>query len=114
MPQKSKMVHKYSFKRKIFKKHTTIFQMVVKEMGLSHGGHISNCCNGTRETAYGFMWSYEKHKEINPSNNTHHQGIGVIQYDLNKNILNIFDNPVEASKQFGNKSKMHICLLIIV
>lgn len=101
---KSKMVHKYSLKGKYIKTYNHLSD-VVKEMGLLHGGHISNCCNGTRETAYGFMWSYEKHKKINPSNNTHHQGVGVIQYDLNKNILNIFDNPVEASKQFGDKSK---------
>lgn len=100
----SKMVHKYSLLGDYIETYEHLSD-VVKEMNLTHGGHISNCCNGTRDTAYGFMWSYEKHEKINPARNTHNQGVSVIQYDLDMNIINKFDNGIEASKQFGDKSQ---------
>lgn len=100
----SKTVHKYSLSGDYLKTYEHLSD-VVKEMNLTNGGHISNCCNGTRETAYGFMWSYEKHTNIKPAKNTHNQGVKVIQYDLNKNKIKMFDNCVEASLQFGEKAK---------
>lgn len=32
---------------------------IERQLGYSQG-HISDCCNGKRKTAYGYRWSYEK------------------------------------------------------
>jgi hypothetical protein len=101
---KSKTVHQYSLDGVYIKSYSHLSD-VVQEMSLLNGAHISNCCNGNRETAYGFMWSYEKHEKIQQAKNIHNQGTKVVQYDLQKNIICIFDNCIEASKQFGEKSK---------
>lgn len=104
----SRTVHKYSLTGEYLKTYDHLTD-AVKEMNLKSGGHISSCCNGNREVAYGFMWSYEKKDNISPTKNTHNQGVGVIQYDLNMNIINRFANSIDASKQFGGKRKKLIC-----
>ena len=100
----SRTVHKYSLSGDYIETYEHLSD-VVKEMNLINGGHISNCCNGNRETAYGFMWSYEKYDRIIPAKNIHNQGVPIIQYDLNGNFVDKFDNCIEASKQFGDKCK---------
>lgn len=98
----SKMVHQYSLSGNYVKTYNHLSD-AVKEFKLQNGAHISSCCNGFRDTAYGYMWSYEKHDKINNENHIHKQGVGVIQYNLDMNIINVFDNCVEAAKQFGEK-----------
>ena len=98
----SKPIYQYSLSGCYIKKYEHLID-AVKEMNLNHGGHISSCCNGNRDTAYGFMWSYEKHDKILPAKNIHNIGTEVIQYDLNGNKINIFDNATLASEQFTEK-----------
>lgn len=101
----SKPVHQYNLTGDFIKSYESVMD-VVKEFNICHGGHISNCCNGTRETAYGFMWSYQLCDKIQPAGNAHNQGVEVIQYDLqDHSIINIFTNLTEAANQFGDKSK---------
>ena len=101
---KSKPVHQYSLSGYYIKTYDKLSD-VIKEFDLLNGAHISNCCNGNRETAYGYMWSYEKHKNIEHAKNTHKQGVGVVQYGKDGGFIARFNNRTEASEQFGDNSK---------
>jgi len=101
----SRTVHKYALSGKYIKTYEHLSD-AVKEMNLINGGHISSCCNGNRQTAYGFMWRYEKYSKIQPIKNRHNQGIKVIQFSKDKSmVLNVFENLIDAAQQFGDKSK---------
>ena len=96
----SKPVYQYSLSGCYIKKYEHLID-AVKEMNLNHGEHISNCCNGNRDTAYGFMWSYEKHDKILPAKNIHNIGTEVIQYDLKGNYIKTWESIASASKELG-------------
>ena len=80
-------------------------EMRIEKNGIKikNGGHISSCCNGNRETAYGYQWRYEFNETISPAKNTHKQGCSIIQLDRNGEIIKIHENCVKASEQFGDK-----------
>ena len=68
-----------------------------------HGPRISNCCNGITKSAGGYIWSF-----VNPEHKiVIRKKIGpivirkVIKYDKNGNMLGIFNNLSEASKNIG-------------
>lgn len=99
----SKQVFQYSLAGKFIKSYESVVA-AGKTFNAIKGTHITSCCKGRRETAYGFMWRYQYYEQIPPAQNIHNQGVQVIQYDRNKNnIISIFPNLIEASKQFGDK-----------
>lgn len=69
--------------------------------------HITQCCKGIRNHAYGYIWRYKGEplgdiSNINPKSlffNT------LIQYDLQGNRIAEFDSYLEASKAIGDRSK---------
>lgn len=100
----SRPVYKYSLTGEFIKKYNTVVD-VVNELNINKGGHISSCCNGNRETAYGYQWRYEMYDNIGNAKNIHMQGKGVLQYSLDGVLIKQHDNSVKASEQFGEKKK---------
>lgn len=100
----SRPVYKYSLTGEFIKKYNTVVD-VVNELNINNGGHISSCCNGNRETAYGYQWRYEMYDNIGNAKNIHMQGKSVFQYSLGGVLIKQHDNSVKASEQFGEKKK---------
>lgn len=61
--------------------------------------NITGCCNGTLQYAYGYIWSYEKKKKINPIKDK-----TIYQYSLDGKYLRSFANQREATKFLGYNS----------
>ena len=51
-------VYQYTLDGKFIAEYLSIHE-VERQTGYFNG-HISNCCNGKRKTAYGFIWRYKK------------------------------------------------------
>ena len=60
--------------------------------------NIRTCCKGKQHMAYGYIWRYEKYKNIFPENINQYN-----QYDLNGNYIQTFYSIEEASKALGHK-----------
>ncbi|RFZ78234.1 hypothetical protein DS742_14040 [Lacrimispora amygdalina] len=109
----SRIVYKYSLSGDFVEKCGTVPD-VVKQMGIANGGHISNCCNGTREVAYGFQWKYYKCDNIGRVNfNKCNERI--MQLTLYGKIVTDYDSITDACFQFDNNieksySNIHNCL----
>ena len=86
-----------------------IMEDIIRILGLKEKAcsHITQCCKGIINHAYGYIWRYKGEplgdiSNINPKSlffNT------LIQYDLQGNRIAEFDSYLEASKAIGDRSK---------
>lgn len=85
----------------------------IEEASRSVEGSHSNIIkvlNQELNTAYGFRWSLSKMEKLPPLSTTYTGASKrVYQYDLNDNLLNIFESTKEAAR-FLNKSQGNISL----
>lgn len=54
---RAKEVYQYDLSGQYVRKYDYM-DLVKQSLGISSTAHISQCCNGKRDSAYGFMWSY--------------------------------------------------------
>ena len=69
--------------------------------------HITQCCKGTRHSAYGYIWRYKGDplgdiSHINPKGLEFNK---LVQYDLNGNRIGEYDSYIKAAIAIGDKSK---------
>lgn len=53
----ARTVYQYDLNGKLIAKYNCM-QDAVKSLGILNSSHISRCCNGVRNKAHGYMWSY--------------------------------------------------------
>ena len=79
----------------------------IKEAKASIRGNIDGCLRGGYKTAGGFYWRYKSLTQ--PYFNTSSKkGKKVYQYDLNMNLLNIFNSTQEAERSFNTSGTDNI------
>jgi hypothetical protein len=69
--------------------------------------HITQCCKGTRHSAYGYIWRYKDEplgniSTLNPRSLEFNK---LVQYDLNGNRIAEYDSYMKASEAIGDHSK---------
>ena len=67
----------------------------VADLGYNPDG-VSNCCLGKTNTYKGFVWKYENESDIESINRKN-----IIQYDMNYNLVKIWDSALKASREGG-------------
>jgi hypothetical protein len=96
----TRTIIQYDLEGNLIKKFTSIVS-AAKEMGVSKG-NIQGVLLNKRKTAAGFIWKYledetpDFSKKIAINKN---RGRQVAQYDLNMNLLNIYDSTADASRK---------------
>ena len=82
----------------------------VTKTGKGNSSKISNCCNGTRNNAYGYVWRY-KGDPFDKYNSIPKQKHTIInQYSLNNEYINTFNSIVTAANESSsNKSGIIQC-----
>jgi group I intron endonuclease len=76
--------------------------------GISRGG-ICACAKGKTKTAGGFIWKYDTNP-LPPQVNKNYPKIK--QFDINGNLINIFDTVSDASKYIGRDTSLIYCCLV--
>ena len=104
---KSRPVFQYSFNGEFIKKHesaTKAIEEIRKTTKYKPNSaiRIYDCCNGKRNIAYKYQWSYEYKKSMKPTN-ARRQGFRVGQYGLNGDFIAMHDSLKNACEQFGDK-----------
>lgn len=80
---------------------------LLEVLGISDCAHITQCCRGSRNQAYGYIWRYKG----NPLGDISNLNIRstcfnkLVQYDLNMNRIAEYDSLIEASEAIGDHSK---------
>lgn len=69
--------------------------------------HITQCCKGTRKSAYGYIWRYKGDElgDISDINPKSLQFNTLVQYDQEGNRIAEYDSYAKASLAIGDKSK---------
>jgi group I intron endonuclease len=85
-----------------------------EKAGLEIGGNapnISCVCNGSRKTAHGYIWSFEKRDNVTPVENvgvTHSKKI--YKYTLDGEYIREYSSVTEAAKAVGGKAS-NLCVV---
>ena len=79
----------------------------VKALKLKSGSKITACCKKYRKHAHGYIWRYYNEdlgdiSDINPNSLCFNN---LLQYDLDGNLVNIWDSYKKASDSIGDNSK---------
>lgn len=78
---------------------------------------ISSVCRQEQLSAYGYLWKYKEDNRpieewVNKFKNKKHAGKPkkqICQFDINHNILNIYESATEAAKALNISDKSNIC-----
>ena len=103
-----KKVYQYDLDGNFIKEFVSIAD-AIREVAptIKNSGNIPSCCNGKRNQAYGFQWSYKYcgskiNKYISKEEITSHKkSKAVFQYSLNGDFIKKYDSITEAKKETG-------------
>lgn len=94
-----KKVYQYNLKGEFIAEHESAGELAASNLFFKYK-IINACCNGSKKTHYGFMFSYEKHKKIKPfKRKKSAQGTKVYQYTLENIFIKEFSNSQEAARE---------------
>lgn len=66
---------------------------------------INSCCSGRYKSAFGYMWSYEKKNNLKQYKKDNAKRRKIAQYDLQNNLIAIYESIVSAAKKLGNVNR---------
>ncbi len=97
-------VYRYLLNGTFDKEYKSIKDAINNTPKTSHGNIIRAIKNN--RTCGGYRWSYIKSKSIEPYNKQNLKAIKVAQYDLNRNLIKIWDSVTECKKVFPSCQKV--------
>jgi len=92
-------VHQCDLNGNILKTHETL-RHAAKSIGKTNRELISACCNGKRDTAYGFKWKYVRQQQDKKADD-----IKINQYTLDGTLVKSHDSFIEAARSVGKDKK---------
>lgn len=96
-----KPVYQYNLKGKLVAEYESAGEAAVKNLFMKYKC-INACCNGSKKTHHGFMFSFEKKTKIKPFKKLPSvQGKKVYQYDIEGNFISEFINGPDAERKTG-------------
>ena len=103
-------INQYDLKGNFIRSYSSI-QEAAKTLGVNHG-HISNCCNGSRNQAYGYIWKFanETNKDsIHPYKRKDTKKVAQIDKNTNE-VICIYESLADAAKAVnGNSANITVC-----
>lgn len=97
-------VYRYS-KDGVFNKEYSSISDAVKDTPKSSHGNIIRAIKNNR-TCGGYKWSYIKSETIQPFTEQVIKAIKIAQYDLNHNLIKIWDSVADCKKEFPSCQKV--------
>ena len=95
----SKKVYQYDLKGNFVEEYNSAKEASVLNIFFKYKC-INACCNGTKKTHYGFMFSFNKQKKIEPFKKTPSViGKKVYQYSLKNEFIDEFKNAYDAANK---------------
>ena len=110
LPKQSRAVYQYDLENNFVSEYARIQDAVIAT-GVGKKG-IQECCAGRQKSAGGFVWKYIDPDYVRPCNRNLDKcgAIKVAQYDLNDNLITIFDSLNAAEKETGaNRNRITQC-----
>ena len=106
---KNRPVHQFDLNGEYIQTFSTIKEAALS-CGIKYQTSITNACNGRSESAGGYIWSYfnplpSSIINIKSNGKRGHKGNSIAQYDLNGNLLKIYDNRQDAAIAINGKPK---------